>query len=417
MALPAQSSRALRPDPERDALALRVHLLSLWRYRITVGAISVLGGLAGFAWSVVVPVSYEASATVAVSPPTVADATSTVPQLVARTTTVFQSQGVVERAVRESKLSEPPRKLTPSMLPDGVLSVSGVPETNLVKVVVRLDDPRLTATLANRVSQIGIDAVNRLSQSAIDVVDAALKAVVDQAAASWRGTEERYETFRRTAQVEVARRDLNNLLSQRDEFQKLVVDLETEKARLTRQENELAKRARTDTLTQRIDTSPLLEEAARQQSGTAKDLLGLQVRSDSTNGVYQGLDLALATSRASVAALEKRVAELGVVGNVGAGHLARLGKLYQDEAELDRLDNDRKLARRLYDDAMTQYQTTKVSAVARVPYLAIIDPAVVPERPMSRWLLRNSLLGFVLGMFATACYVLARQAFLSSSFA
>jgi uncharacterized protein involved in exopolysaccharide biosynthesis len=407
-----QPSLPTRVDIERDVVQLRSHLVSLYRHRLAIGVTTVVCAALAAVWTILVPIRYEATATLAVTPPTVDDPGRTIAQVAARIVPIMGSQVVAEQIVNEFQLGRPPRNMAPGDFLEQVLTVRHVPETNLIKVVTRLDDAQLTEKIANRTAVVGIQQVGNVGQSAVGAVEASLKAVLDEAAKRKQEAEGRYDAFRQTAQLEAAKKDVETLLAQRAEFQKLMVTLETEKARLARRESELADRRPVNTLTQSIDSNPTLSEAARQTPGTARELLGLQTKNEFVNQVYQGLDLALAEGRANVAALESTRARLSGIDKVNEQNLAVLDRLYRVESELDSLDLDRQVARKAYTDANTQYQGARLSAIARIPQIVVADPAVVPERPLGRWLLRNSLLGAIIGAFGAACYVLARQALL-----
>jgi uncharacterized protein involved in exopolysaccharide biosynthesis len=407
-----QPSLPTRVDAERDVVQLRSYLVSLYRHRLAIGVTTVVCAALAAIYTFVVPIRYEAAATLAITPPAVDDPGRTIAQVAARIVPIMGSQVVAEQIVNEFQLGRPPRNMTAGDFLEQVLTVRHVPETNLIKVVARLDDAQLTEKIANRAAVVGTLQMGTVGQSAVGAVEANLKAVLDEAAKRKQEAESRYDAFRQTAQVEAAKKDVETVLGQRAYFQGLLLSLDAEKAKLARAETELASRKPLKTLTQTIDSNSKLTEAARPSSATSGDLLGLQTQVEVVNDVYQKLDSVVADSRTNLAGFESAREKLGTVDKVDAPHLKQLARLYDLESQLESLDLDRQVARKAYSDANTQYQGARLAAIARIPQLVVADPAVVPDRPMGRWLLRNSLLGAIVGALGAACYVLARQALL-----
>jgi uncharacterized protein involved in exopolysaccharide biosynthesis len=355
------------------------------------------------------PRNYEAVATMAVSPPTIPEPTVTASQLLARVVALVESQVVAEQAIRDFQLGAPPRNFTAGTFLKEVLTVRSVPDTNLIRVVVRLDDPHLAANVANRVAAIGLEHVLDVSRRGPDSAELNLKAVAEQAAQRLSEASSRYTEFRRSAQIDVVKKDVATLLQERDDLKKLVTRLQQERARLASAEAELAKRNPVNELTQSIESNATLAEAARTRAGGAGELLGLETRTQSVNGVFQDLDAQVASSRAEIAALERGRAELSDVERVAGRRLTPLDELYNKEGELDRLDLERGLARKTYEDATAQLEMARVTTIGRMPQLQVVDAAVAPEQPVSRWVLRNAVLGLGFGLLVWSGFLLARE--------
>ncbi len=214
--------------------------------------------------------------------------------------------------------------------------------------------------------------------------------------------------FQRTNQVDLLRGDVETLLEQRKELGALRIKLAAERGRLESAERELKARSRTTSVTKSIDSDPAMMEAARQRGD--KDLLGLELRTESPNQVFESLDQEVATARSNVAALERQRAQLADVNRLGAARQERLAALYQQENALDRLKLDFELARSAYGEASAQSQSATLQVASRSAELQVVDPAVPPDRPFAPRPVRDTLIWLVASLGITAAAFLAAAA-------
>ena len=96
----------------------------------------------------------------------------------------------------------------------------------------------------------------------MDTVEGELKTMLDQATDRMRAAETSYDDYRRTAQVELVKKEVDTLLLQRAELMKVSVDLEAERAKLARAEKELGAREPITNLRQTIVENPAAAEIA-----------------------------------------------------------------------------------------------------------------------------------------------------------
>jgi uncharacterized protein involved in exopolysaccharide biosynthesis len=136
-----------------------------------------------------------------------------------------------------------------------------VPSSYLIKVVARLDDPALAARVANAFAQEGIQLARQASRGDVGSAELEMKTMLDAATERLHQAEQRYDEFRKVAQIELVRKEVETLLLQRTDFMKTVVELETERAKLARAEQELASRNRVNVVHESIDRSPAFEAA------------------------------------------------------------------------------------------------------------------------------------------------------------
>ena len=126
--------------------------------------------------------------------------------------------------------------------------------------------------------------------------------------------------------------------------------------------------------------------------------------------MFSEIDTSVAQSRAEVASLERQRTRLLEATGLKGNQLTRLTQLYEREATLERLDLERKLARKSYEDVAAKYQGAKLATIGRTPQLQVVDPALVPNRPEGRYLVRNVLLGVLAGLLLGAVFILGRDA-------
>ena len=220
--------------------------------------------------------------------------------------------------------------------------------------------------------------------------------------------------LRREAQIEALRKDIDALLGQRAGLLPLLVEIQTEKAKLAKAEEQLSQRDRVGTIRRTIDSDPTLMEAARASTNERTRLLGLQVRNEYLNGVCVTLDQQIVASRTKLSGLEKQRAELIDVRKLDASQLAQLNLLYTREAELDRLQTEFELAKRIYVEVSTRYEQARLQVAGRSAQLQIADDALAPDRPIGPRVVRNTALAIVFGFVLSIIGVLFGDAFFAA---
>jgi capsular polysaccharide biosynthesis protein len=386
------------------------YLQAAWtRRRVMLVAALVLAGL-GAAWSLLSPRRYEASLTLAVVPSKLNQPAASTAASVANFAPIIASYAAVAPVVKEFKLDQSPREITPARFVDRVLTVKPLVDTNLVRVVVELDAPDLAAKVANRLVDSSIAVARAVNQREILSTLGDLERVIAEAESRMKEAEVRYDEYRRTAQLELLRKDVETLLTQRGVFKGLLVDIQAERGKVAQAEAELAKRQPITTLKRSIDDESALLALVQERRKPEEQILGLQLNSESVNEVYQDIDSLVAESRAKLAQLEKQRDELVTGAGVGASEMARLNDLYSRESMLSRLELERTIARKSFEEAAARYQTAHLEAIGRTPQVVVVDSAVPPEGPVSRLLVRNTALGLLsgvlLGLLVTVADVL-----------
>jgi hypothetical protein len=191
--------------------------------------------------------------------------------------------------------------------------------------------------------------------------------------------------------VDLLKKDVDAELEQRGALLDLQINIESEKARLAKAETELKARPRIDTVKRSIDGNPAMMEAARNSDGTSKDVLTLQMSNEEVNPVYQELDKQVATSRTQLAALERQRAQM-TARKLDEPQLARLSAMYAKESQIDSLEMERDLAKKVYEQVANSYESARLLVAGRSSGLQILTRAIPPDKPESRKIPRNVLI-------------------------
>ena len=401
----------IRPLPEPDvsgsrqsSTEVRDELLLLWRQRVLIAGLALVLGAAGAIVSVVRTRQFEATATVSVSASRLTEAT---PARVSPETFVplMTTPAVAAAVIDELTLGGE----TPTTLMANIVTVRGIPDSSLIRVVARVSDPALAASIANTFAARAVAAATRASRIDVDDIEGELKHMLDEATERLRTTEKAYADFRVSARIEMLEREVETLVGQRSDLMDVVVELEGERARLARLEGELQKHMPVTSLKQSIVDDPALAEAARSVA-PSRDLLGVQVSRETANTVFQNLDEEAAKARAHVASLEQQRVGLSQAAGLDGNQLSRFTQLYERESALERLDVEREVAKKSYEAVAARYQGARLSAIGRTPQLLIVDLARTPDEPLGRYLVRNTLLGITAGLLLGCITVMLRQA-------
>jgi len=415
---PATAGVPASPDPfrkaaplEDDTIDLGQYVAGLWRYRFAIAAAAVVCAATFAAVSLVGPSRYEAEASVILSQSKIADRADLTSA--ATFLPLLQSRSAALAIIRDLGLDKPPHNMSAAAFFESVVSVEPVRNTNVLVIKAVLEDPGLAATVANQLADRAIDMSRRLSQQEAVRSRDNLQQQRDDARRRMEQAGDDLRKFREASQIELLRKDIDAMLGQRGELLTLLVQIESEKAKAARTEQELASRQRIGTVKRSIvDSDPAIVESARRPE-PGSSVLGLETRNEYVDPVYEKLDGDLTTSRATLAALERRKAQLIDVRRLDGKQLAQLTRLYDLENRLADLQMENELAMTVYKQVATSYETARAQVASRSAQLDVLDRAVPPDRPMSRHLARNALTGFVLGFaiaaIAAAVYGAARS--------
>jgi len=451
-------------DPEHVELADYADIL--WRRRWLLAIGMVVSGVTVFVISRFLPPVYEASARVLISPSKVVDqsqAGTAVAPLPAVGTfqALLQNRALAAQVISKVGLDKPPHNLTAEKFATGAVTIEEIPKSNLLRVDVRARDPRIAADAANRLVLDAIVLNRTMNQSETTFVRDFLQAQLDEARTKMDQLEIKLLEYKKDHQLELRRSDADSILRERGELLKLTVEIEAERARLARAEQEITTRDRILTiprlgqmggaligLEQRNSAAgdgtttlndpnafpsldrlrPVKKEATDTEEGRgarppvsspgsadrADDsaIGALDLRHDFINPVYEVLEYQISATRTKLAALEQRRNELITKRGLNAGNMQSFSTLYQTEGELAHLELEVGIAKTLYADLSKRYDQSRLQVAARTAELQLFDPATPPEQRIAPRPLRNAALAV-----AAAALVLVLVVFLAEYFA
>jgi uncharacterized protein involved in exopolysaccharide biosynthesis len=402
MAHVVERSEAIEIDPRpADEIDPLHWALIGWRYRWLILFVTLACGTAAFIRGWTAPPSYESTAKLIAVPGKtgLGDAVVTVNMPAIRT--LLDNQAMAEVVVREFGLQAEPFRLTPQDFLRTVLTTESVTATNILVLRVRLPRSDLPPKVVNRFAQLSVSLAERVRQEDTSRAREDMKVELEHARERFQTADERYTRFRKEAQIETLRQDIDAQLKQRGELLPLVVEIQAEKARLTKVEEELARHEPTRYVRRTIDNDPTLMEAARATSKSPAELLGLSVRNEYVNAVYDELDKQVAESRAKLSGLERKKAELAESLKVGAAQLPSLNLLYARQSELALLEGERDLAKEVYVAVASRYQKIRLQVIGTSAELQVLDPAPAAASLLPSKLLRDTMIGLILGFAAS----------------
>jgi succinoglycan biosynthesis transport protein ExoP len=404
--MPDAVERSPRPpatEPYSTDTSLPEYMMALWRRKWLLFGASLLCGSAAFAVGKMSPAVYEASVKMVVPTPRAGDSAPTMTVPMARA--VVENQSLAAQIVREFHLESGPAPVSPQTFLS-TLVLETPRDSNTLVVRVRLANRELPSKVANRIAELASDLAQRLSQDEAARNHDYIKAQFDQSQARLDATEARLVAFRRKSQIEALKRDVDAELTLRAGLLPLEVDIAAERASVARAEEELSKRQPLGSIRRTIDRDPALMEAAKQGLKGDSGVLGLELKDEYPNRVYEDLDRRIAEGRTRLSGLEKRRAELINLRKPESGQLQKLNLLDSLAAELGRLEIEHDMAKRVYLDAASRYGQVQLQAAVRSTPLQVLDAAVPPDGPIGPRVRRNTAVAAMGGFMLTSLIVL-----------
>ena len=427
-AVRAARSTAADPytDPYDEAIDLGGLVRPLWAGRVWITAALVAGMAIGLALALSRPPVYEATSTLMVR----RDAANQINPTSYRS--LIEGNVFASKIISRFKLGDPPYGYTPQAFVANALAVEEIRNTDLLRVRVRLLEPRLAAEVSNAAADMAVDVSQQLVNP--PTVTESARQQVATARTRLQDAEDRLLTFKRTAQIDAAQTDARAALAQRADILQLIVNIESERARLLAAETELQRTpARLSEPRAVSAESPMWRDVAgrraappapvpapapapgapsallqppaqppAQATAPPNPALKLDLSDPYANPVHQILRYEIAMSRTTLAGLEQRRRSLVAQRHLGDDQLAALTTLYTREIQQARLQTEHDLAGRVYLEAAAKYEQMRLQSDGKTSQLMIVDRAFPPETPMprgrTRLVLSSALLGAALAM-------------------
>jgi uncharacterized protein involved in exopolysaccharide biosynthesis len=378
----SRTSVAVAPSIDEDEIDISRYARVLLRGWWLLLLFAVAGAAVGLVVSSRIPHRFEASTLLRVAPPRTGSnsVVGNAPAVLA----VIQNRGVAASIVRDLGLDKPPHTLSAASFVDSALSVESVPNTNFIRLRVRLLDREAAVEAARRLADRVVSEAKNMAVEESAAFNHALEQQVTAARERLQTAEQQLFTYQQQAQIESLESQLNARLTQRSD----TFALDAERARLKQAQTALATTPRTLTVKGGLDGA---------SGGGTREVL---------NPAYDALEAQVVETTGRIAALEKSRDQL--TANPPSAILA---ELYRKRQELSRLTTESDLARRFYADRARRYERARADATSGTDELRVIQPASAPDKPLSRKPAMLAGLGLTVGLVLASVAVLLRHSY------
>ena len=448
--------RSATPPPPSDEIDLLAYGATCWRYRYTLLAIVVGVAAVTFAINRSITPTYEVSFRLLASASKVGD-TAPPAVSVAAFRELLESQSLAAALLDEFKLGGPPHKLTPRQFLDDHVTIRLIPDTMIISVAVRLNDPTLLVKVANRYAEKVVDLAQRLNVGEGEYATQMIRQELDGAVKRLNAAEQALRQFQHRTQIELLRTDVDTMLLRRPEALDLTVQIEGERGRLRQAEAELAKqervrdvprslssvaplqpltnprrttpeRAEPEAAASAAETSPGRVASGQPPAGAASERRQpvrpspppAAQRDDQSfrpelldpyiNPLYEVLQRDVADARSRLAGLEQQRKELVGRLKLDAPAADTLNRLYEAESGLTMLTRDYEVARAAYLNAATRHEDARLQIAVRSARLQILDQALPPDHAVAPRTLRNTAAASLIALTIAIIGVLVSDA-------
>jgi uncharacterized protein involved in exopolysaccharide biosynthesis len=407
-----------------DGVSLESYISVIVRYRWWILGATLVGAIAGFFLTASRAPVFEARANVKVSRP-VATGNTAPAAPTSQLLPVFVNQLVAAQVLSETGLDGPPHNLTPSAFVKDHLVVEEVLPGSMLQARVRLSDAALAVKACNRLVAVAIELDRRNNADENSADQEFTRRQLETTRAQLEEMERRLLAFKVRAQVELRREEVRALLEARRELAAVDLHLAAERGRLAAATAELAQRSRTLPISRESNPIAPLHSQGIPSSEVRRDELPatgvvagpaeagddvarkerhaemLRSSRDSlVDPVYEILDYEVAASRVRVSELESRRRELAAMLGLSMPALKQFAELYERESEEGRLQVERDLAAKEYQNALTRVKQDDAEEAPKGERMKLVDPAVaaaILSRPSSKI---GSMLGAAGGLGA-----------------
>jgi uncharacterized protein involved in exopolysaccharide biosynthesis len=437
----------LTEEVTSDEFDVRPYIWSLWAGRWIVVATLIAGAILGYAFSYTQPVLYNGRVVLLISQSKMGTQQAMPAAFPAGFSMLLNNASLFDRLLHDLKLDQPPYNMNTRQLVRR-MSIEDVRGAPLVRAVVQLEDPKMAATFANEFARRAVELNQSINQHDTIQGRDLIKSQLDQAKTSLDRTEAELLAFKKQAQVELSKRDVESMLDKRGELLELHVDIEGERSKLAEAEKQRAQQAQVlpaqrqplaelDLLHAGSDSSsaPAPEQEERQprdgdpawknrqtsresrdqrEARVSRQTPDLPLGGGVVNPVWQLLEYQIANSRNRLQALERERQLLQTDLKLDAVRMTKLDQLYQSEVQITRLELERTIAAKVYSDLAAEYEDARLKVASRSAELQIIDPAIPLYEPTSPRRFFSLVLGAMLG-FIGAVSVLSLRYGLSET--
>ena len=315
------------------------------------------------------------------------------------------NDALIDDTIKKFRLDGPPHNLSVDRFRRrNYLDVRIPKSTRLVEVNVEFPNARLAADLANALTEGAVEFNDRMNATDTSATQIFLKKHLDQAIDALTSAAAGRVKVREDARIEDRERDLQILLTEKNELtarlRDLRLDLAQDESRSTSLKQALASEPPTILLKKSITADRFLEAAAEKLN---LEKAPLAMTEESPNRTREEMQRDFVGATVSVAAesaaMQTATVRLKRVNEDISQLITRLVTL---RSNIDRAEQEYALASEAVKNASHEYQTASITVSSKSQDMKQIAPALVPERPVRPSVLLNTLVGFVMGVLVFA---------------
>lgn len=398
---------------EKKDIELIEYFRIIWKWKIfiiTLVIVCVAGSIVG---SIFLPKIYKASVLFMVSEPKIGEVNSlgivmNYPQ--ATFEKIIKNPSLEQKILKEFELAKPPYKIDLDKL-DEKISVHSLKNTKLIELDVEFANAILATQIANSLADLALDLNSKLIEEEATISTNFLKLQLEEAAKKLAESEDELMAFKRKAQIETLKKELEIELTQRSRFQFLLSDAETQLASDQAKLKKIREQFKTQDKTFKL-LSNLVENPSYQQSLAnlseveIKKLLGFNMEEEEANPVYFHLEEELVDTVANIAALSAQKLKLESSLTKNATLLKQLeDELARKETRLDQLTTEFDINKENYSTLSKKYNEARIQVTSRTPELKIVSPAITPEKAIKPNILVNGLVAGMISLILAVFFV------------
>jgi len=348
---------------------------------------------------------------------------------------IFKSRTTVEEVVRRLNLARNPEDNINQVAENlkNKVAVGLVGSTNLIKITVSSSDPKLAKNIAATLAQVAIerDTASRRMETtaALDFISRHVEKVgqeLQQAEENLRDYKEKEGFMELSTEAELKIKDLADLESSyentkisRQEIEVRLKEVRKQfasvdktlmssvtisnnpivqmlRTRLTELQIELAQLNRqfSDSAPEVIQAKAKIEEIENQLRTQVETIVS--GKTESVNPVYTGLWSRLVNYETDLNALRSKEDALK---KLVEDYQKEVDKLPQQELEVARLERKSRVNEDLYILLLRKKSELRIQSASEIGSLEVVDPAIIPDKPIKPRKKLNAIVGLIIGMF------------------
>ncbi len=325
------------------------------------------------------------------------------------------NDALIQKAIEQFHLDRAPYDLDlDSFRRKDVLDVRAVKSTRLLEISIEFPNAQLAADLANFFARGAVDLNNTLNVADTTSSRSFLAKQLDEAQSNLAEADLRRTEVRARMKIEEKEKQLDILMMEKEH---LSTQSQTLQLRLVQDENraqylrqELGQEPDTFRLTKSVLSDRLAEKTV-EKAGREENSLA-SISEETLNTTKEKIRRDFVDSMADVKA-EKAGANAAAqnLQTVDAEINRLLVSLAQTRSQLDKADNDYKLAHEAVEVASRNLQNASVNASSKSQDIEQLAPAAIPARPVRPRILLNTLLGTLMGFVLLVSAAMARESF------